>query len=131
MRSDTVRLQNGLGVFYRESGNGSVPVVFVPGWTMSSEVFEQQLACFEGSEDYRFISYDPRSHGFSSQTADGHDYLQHGEDLAQFIEALDLSGIVLAGWSFGTLATLAYVRQSGAGKVIRVYYVGWPAARQC
>lgn len=84
---------------------------------MSTRVFEQQLAEFESSDEFRFVSFDPRAQGLSSKTAGGHYYEQHGRDLHAFIEALQLDNIVLGGWSFGTLAALACVEQFGADRL--------------
>ena len=53
----------------------------------------------------------------SSKTEGGHDYRQHGRDLHAFIEALQLEDIILGGWSFGCLATLAYIHQYGADRL--------------
>ena len=108
-----VPIDSELTLYYEESGNGDLPILLVPGWTMTTRVFEHQLEFFAKSEKYRFITFDPRAHGQSSKTDDGHFYEQHGKDLHQFIEALQLKNIILGGWSFGTLATLSYVNQFG------------------
>jgi pimeloyl-ACP methyl ester carboxylesterase len=115
--SKFVELPNGLRMHYQESGTGPKVIVFVPGWTMTGDVFCRQLEFFEGSEDYRFIALDPRSHGKTIQTSHGNHYEQHGADLAEFIDALGLENVVLAGWSFATLATLSYVHQFGSLKL--------------
>jgi len=112
-----IDLPDGLRVHYQESGSGEVPVLFVPGWTMTTEVFHRQLAFFHDSADYRFITLDPRSHGLSSKSNVGNHYEQHGRDLHEFIESLALADLVLCGWSFGTLATLAYVNQFGSDRL--------------
>ena len=100
-----------LDIYYQESGYGDIPILLVPGWTMTTRAFEHQLDFFSTSEDYRFITYDPRAHGQSSKTISGHFYEQHGRDLHQFIENLELDNVILGGWSFGTLATLSYLNQ--------------------
>lgn len=82
---------------YRTAGCGSTPVIFVPGWTMSCEVYEHQLAHFADSSDYLALSYDPRAHGRSTQTPSGHYYEQHARDLRALITALRLHRIVLVG----------------------------------
>lgn len=102
---------------YVEAGSGDITVIMLPGWTMSTQVFEHQITYFKGSNKYRFISIDPRAHGLSTKTDGGHFYQQHGRDLNAFIECLDVENIVLCGWSFGTLATLSYVNQFGAERL--------------
>ena len=115
--SDKIRIDDELSIYYQSSGQGSRTLLFIPGWTMSTRVFEHQLSYFADSTDARFITYDPRSHGLSTDTAGGHYYEQHGRDLHAFIEALALDDIVLAGWSFGVLDALAYVSQFGSDKL--------------
>jgi non-heme chloroperoxidase len=112
-----VELANGLNVHYQESGKGDKPLLFVPGWTMTTDVFCRQLAFFEASTDYRFITVDPRSHGKTDVTQNDNHYEQQGRDLHEFISALALDDIVVCGWSFATLATLAYANQFGCDKL--------------
>jgi non-heme chloroperoxidase len=104
-----------LSLYVEESGHGDVTLLMVPGWTMTTEVFRHQCDFFADSQDYRFVSFDPRAHGRSSKTAGGHFYEQHGRDLKALIDLLELKNIVLCGWSFGTLAILSYLNQFGAG----------------
>lgn len=112
-----VSLRDGLDIHYQVSGRGPQTVLFVPGWTMTSDVFCRQLEFFEGSQDYRFICFDPRAHGHSTVTHDGHTYEQHGRDLQALIEKLNLEDFVICGWSFGTLTMLAYIDQFGPQKL--------------
>ncbi len=117
MVSKFTELPDGLRIHYEESGCGEKVLLFVPGWTMTTSVFERQLEFFANSRTFRFITYDPRSHGQSTVTEHGNHYEQHGTDLHNFVHALDLKNVVLCGWSFGTLATLSYVDQYGMDRL--------------
>lgn len=117
MNTEFVRIDEQLDIHYRQAGRGEQVILLLPGWTMSTRVFERQLEYFRDSTRYRFVTLDPRAHGLSSKTADGHYYEQHGRDLHAFIEALGLDGIVLGGWSFGCLATLSYINQFGSDRL--------------
>ena len=112
-----IRLDDELTVHFQRAGQGEQCVLLLPGWTMSSQVFERQLEYFDGSDQFRFISFDPRAHGLSSKTPTGHYYEQHGRDLQAFIDALELDKIVLGGWSFGCLSTLSYINQFGSERL--------------
>ncbi|MCS6825982.1 MAG: alpha/beta hydrolase [Caldilinea sp.] len=105
-----IEVEPGVELYYREVGRGT-PLIFVPGWTFTGEVFHHQLDHF--ARTHRVIALDPRSHGRSSIVCHGNDYITHAADLAKFIKALDLTDVVLIGWSFGCLATWGYVRQEG------------------
>jgi len=112
-----VKLSDELTIHYVKAGSGPNTILFAPGWSMSTACFEKQLAAFEESTEYTFVTYDPRSQGLSSKTEGGHFYQQHGRDLNAFIEALELRNIVLGGWSFGGNEVLSYVNQFGTGRL--------------
>lgn len=122
-QAETIAVSDDLTIYYETAGQGERTILFVPGWGMSSAVFERQLAHFEGSTDVRVIAYDPRGQGQSSKTEGGHHYDQRGADLHALIETLDLENIVLVGWSFGVLDQFAYISQQGTGKLDAVVIV--------
>ena len=124
--SGRVRIDDELSIYYEASGHGAATVLLVPGWTMSTAVFERQLAFFAGSAEYRFVTYDPRAHGESTRTAGGHYYARHGRDLGALVECLELERVVLGGWSFGTLEALAYVNQFGADRLAGLIMLDGP-----
>ena len=103
-----------LTIHYVSLGQGR-PLVFIPGWTMDTESFRENLGPL--SADFRAIAYDPRSHGKSSRAQSGHDYRQHGADLAAFLDELELTDVVLLGWSAGACAAYSYFEQFGYGNV--------------
>lgn len=113
-RSGYVTVAPGVELFYREKGEGT-PLVFVPGWTFSSEIFIRQL---EGlSHRYRVIAIDPRGQGRSTKTAVGNSYNTHGHDLGVFLEQRMIENAVLAGWSTGCLEVFASVRAHGVDRI--------------
>ena len=114
MTWDRVRVEEGVEIACAQRGSGQ-PVVFVPGWTMASEVFEHQVA--DLAPAFRVVTIDPRGHGRSSDAASGHTYPQQGRDLAAVLEELDLHEVNLVGWSYGALACYAYAELFGTGRV--------------
>ena len=44
--AETLKLEDELTVYYEVTGTGQIPIVFVPGWTMSTKVFDKQHAHF-------------------------------------------------------------------------------------
>ena len=116
-RAEYLEISRDLTIHYEQAGEGDMTIIFIPGWTMSTEVFVHQLAHFEGSTRFRAVSYDPRGQGRSSKPVEGHTYQQHGRDLAVFMERLGIEKVILAGWSYGVQEQLAYVNQFGADKL--------------
>ncbi|GAB4451502.1 MAG: hypothetical protein Kow0031_34040 [Anaerolineae bacterium] len=115
-----VEVDPGIELYYEERGSGQ-PIIFIPGWTFTTEVFQHQLEHF--GQSHRAITFDPRSHGRSTTTPHVNDYTTHGDDLAKLIAALELKDVVLVGWSFGCLNSWAYVRQAGLDNVKAVVSV--------
>ena len=94
----------------RGAGSGQT-IVFVPGWTFSHDVFYRQISYF--SKHYHVIAVDPRSQGLSPMTLENNNYDQHGKDLANLIDKLQLKHIILVGWSAGCFDAYAYMRAKG------------------
>jgi pimeloyl-ACP methyl ester carboxylesterase len=111
--AEYVQISPELTMHYETAGHGDKTIVFTPGWLMSANAFEKQLEHFEGSEEYTAIAYSPRSQGLSTKTMEGNTYMQHGRDLAAFMDKLELKDVTLVGWSYGVAETLSYVNQFG------------------
>lgn len=109
-----------VSLHYEQAGAGPQVVVFVPGWTMTTQFFKHQLAHYTGSKSVRFITYDPRAHGRSTKTVEGANYAAHAADLKAFIDALDLENIVLGGWSWGGVTVYEYLDAYGTDKLAGV-----------
>ena len=122
-KSEDVKVSDELTIHYQQSGSGDIAIIFIPGWTMSTDVYVHQLEHFAKSTDFRAITYDPRGQGLSTKTAEGHSYQQHGRDLAAFIDKLELKSVILAGWSYGVLDELAYIHQFGIDKLKAVVLI--------
>lgn len=115
-----VKIEPGVELFVQDVGNGD-PIVLIPGWTFTTEVFHKQVEHFQKTN--RVIAIDPRSHGRSSITMHGNDYTTHGSDLAKVIEALELKNVTLIGWSFGCLTMWEYIRQHGTQNIKALVFV--------
>lgn len=107
-------------LYYEDTGSGR-PLVFIPGWTMTTRFFEKQKAHF--SKTHRFISMDPRGQGQSEKTADKHTYEQHARDLHEFLETLNLKDAVLIGWSSGCITLFEYKKQFGNDRTDQFVFI--------
>jgi hypothetical protein len=67
-----IELEPGVEIYYEQKGDGPT-ILFVPGWTFTTEVFVNQLDKLSAS--YRVVVIDPRSHGRSTVTLEGNDYI--------------------------------------------------------
>ncbi len=106
LSSDGVRLH------YIEAGRTAQPtIVFVPGWRMPAWIWATQLTFF--SRSYHVVAFDPRGQGGSEVAATGYDPGRRGQDIAELIDRLGRSPVLLVGWSLGVLDSLAYIHTRG------------------
>jgi non-heme chloroperoxidase len=113
---------DGTNLFYKDWGTGQ-PILFAHGWPLSSDAWDQQMLFFS-QNGFRVIAHDRRSHGRSDQTFNGNNMDQYADDLAELIEALDLSDLILVGHSTGGGEVSHYIGRHGTARVAKVVLVG-------
>ena len=115
-----VGAENGLPIelHYTDHGEGQ-PVVLIHGWPLSGRSWEAQVPALIGA-GYRVINYDRRGFGQSSQPWIGYDYDTFADDLAQLIDHLDLTDVVLIGFSMGGGEVVRYLRNHGLDRVSKI-----------
>ncbi|WP_019918547.1 alpha/beta fold hydrolase [Methyloversatilis discipulorum] len=118
-----VTTRDGVQIYYKDWGpkNGQV-VVFSHGWPLSSDSWEAQML-FLASQGYRVVAHDRRGHGRSSQPWDGNDMDHYADDLAAVIQALDLKGATLVGFSTGGGEVARYIGRHGTSRVKKAVLV--------
>lgn len=115
-----VEVAPGVDLYVEQTGDGR-PLVFVPGWTMTTEVFARQVPHF--ADRYRVVTYDPRGQGRSTTTLNGNNYPQHGADLGSLIDALGLEDPVYLPWSYGCLKVWHLVRERGVDDMAGLVFI--------
>jgi len=94
---------------------------------MSGEIWEPQLRAF--SSRYRTVTLDPRAQGASEMTGEGLYLGRRGRDIGELLEHLNLTGVVLIGWSMGVREVITYVGASGTSRIAALAFVEgnlWP-----
>jgi peroxiredoxin len=120
----TVATENSADVdlFYTDQGDGQ-PVVLIHGFPLNGESWgKQQKALLDAG--YRVIAYDRRGFGASTKTAAGHDYDTYAADLHALIDTLELTDVVLAGFSMGTGEIARYLSRYGSGRIAKAIFLG-------
>ncbi|MFZ2948608.1 MAG: alpha/beta fold hydrolase [Desulfuromonadaceae bacterium] len=110
--------RRGEQLWYEERGAGC-PIVLVHGWCMSSAVWTLQLDGLSSS--MRVLAPDLRGHGRSRGISGSFNFEGFATDLVDLCEVLDLSQVVLVGWSMGAQVALqSFAELSGrlAGMVL-------------
>jgi len=113
----TLAMRDGTQIYYKDWGKGP-PVVFSHGWPLSADSWEVQMM-FLASKGFRCIAHDRRGHGRSSQPWNGNDMDGYADDLSELVEALDLKGAVLVGFSAGGGEVARYIGRHGTKRVAK------------
>jgi non-heme chloroperoxidase len=118
----TITVKDGTQIYYKDWGAGQ-PVVFSHGWPLSADAWDSQMT-FLASNGYRCIAHDRRGHGRSSQPWAGNEMDTYADDLAELIEALDLTDIMMVGHSTGGGEVARYIGRHGTARVAKAVLVG-------
>ena len=117
----TVTTRDGTQIYYKDWGSGQ-PVVFSHGWPLSADAWDDQMV-FLASRGYRCIAHDRRSHGRSSQPWNGNDMDHYADDLADLVEALDLTDAIHVGHSTGGGEVARYIGRHGTTRVAKAVLI--------
>lgn len=107
-------LKDGGHLYYEDVGSGR-PIVLLHGWGMRHDLFREQLGGL--SARFRLIAPDLRGHGDSSHLDDGQNLQTLVDDMAELIDSLDLSRMILVGWSMGAMIAWALMLRKEAARV--------------
>ena len=118
---------DGARIHYLEAGQGRpVPLVLIPGWTLTASLWREQLQQFSTSR--RVIAIDSRSQGASSIMQTGNTPERRAQDLHALMASLHIDRFVLVGWSQGAQDVAAYVQQFGTDSLAGVAFVDSPVS---
>jgi len=108
-------------IFYEDYGKGQ-PVILIHGWPLSRKTWEQQVWKLV-EEGFRCISYDRRGFGTSSSPWGDYDYTALTSDLHTLIEELDLTNVILVGFSMGGGEVVRYFTDYGANRIAKAILI--------
>lgn len=109
-------------IYYEDHGTGQ-PVVLIHGYPLNGHSWEKQERVLLQA-GYRVIAYDRRGFGQSSQPTIGYDYDTFAADLNTLFEHLNLTDVVLAGFSMGTGEVTRYLGSYGSAHVRKAVLMG-------
>ncbi len=110
-----------VNIFYQEYGSGK-PVIFIHGWPLNHEMWEYQLAELP-KHHLRCIAYDRRGFGKSDRPWESYDYNTLADDLNDLIVQLNLSSVILVGFSMGGGEIARYIGKYGEDKIEKVVLI--------
>lgn len=123
MESHTILGGGDVSLRVDETGSGR-PVLLIHGYSQSRLCWRKQTRS-DLTEDLRLVAMDNRGHGESDKPRDAYgDSGRWADDVRSVITALDLTDVVLVGWSYAGLVVLDYVEKYGTEDVAGINFVG-------
>ena len=124
MHRITVGTENSapIEIHYADHGSGQ-PVVLIHGYPLNGASWEKQERVLLQA-GYRVITYDRRGFGKSSQPTVGYDYDTFAADLNALLDHLNLTDVVLVGFSMGTGEVTRYLSTYGSTRVAKAVLMG-------
>jgi pimeloyl-ACP methyl ester carboxylesterase len=110
-----------IDLYYEDHGSGQ-PVVLIHGYPLDGRSWERQTRALLDA-GHRVVAYDRRGFGMSSKPTEGYDYDTFTADLDAVLRALDLSEVVLVGFSMGTGELARYVSRYGSDRVAKLAFL--------
>jgi non-heme chloroperoxidase len=117
----TITTSDGAEIFFKDWGEGPV-VVLCHGWPLNADSWDAQ-ALFLATNGFRVIAHDRRGHGRSSQEWSGNEMDTYADDLAALLDHLDVTGVMLVGFSTGGGEAARYIGRHGTGRVAKAVLV--------
>lgn len=106
-----IETPDGIPLYYEEHGEGET-IFLVHGWTCNVTCWWQKNISVL-ADSHHVVAFDLRGHGLSGKTDDNHSLEQYARDVRHIIESLNLTDVILVGWSMGAAITLSYYEQFG------------------
>ncbi|MBC2839862.1 alpha/beta fold hydrolase [Robiginitalea sp. SC105] len=103
--SGKVKSFDDVDIYYKIKGHGDLNLIFIPGWSQTSESWDNQYAYF--SEKYKVITLDLPGFGQSGKNREQWTMENYGLDVITLIKKLDLENVVLIGHSMGGVVALS------------------------
>src|SRR5262245_43007356 len=98
---------NGIRIHYHRTGGDKPHLILAHGASDSGLCWTRVAKQLES--DYDVIMPDARGHGLSDAPTEGYTNTDHAQDLAGFIQALNLEQPAVAGHSMGAATTLRLI----------------------
>lgn len=120
--NEFIEIEPNLRLHIRDWGEGK-PVVFIPGWPLSHEMFEYQFMHLP-KQGYRCIGITLRGFGKSSKPWGEYNYDVFADDIKKVLEALELRDVTLAGHSMGGAIALHYMARHKSERISKLALFG-------
>jgi len=108
-------------LYYEDHGTGQA-VVLVHGYPLDGSSWEKQASELRAA-GYRVVTYDRRGFGKSSKVEVGYDYETFASDLNALLTTLELTNVILVGFSMGTGEPARYATLFGTERIAKFVFL--------
>jgi non-heme chloroperoxidase len=108
-------------LYYEDLGSGQ-PIVLIDGFPLGGLAWQKQVPPLLAA-GYRVITYHRRGFGRSDRVTIGYDYDTFAADLNTLLEVLDVTDVVLSGFSMGTGEVGRYLGTYGPSRVDKAVFI--------
>ena len=108
-------------LYYEDHGTGQAAVL-IHGYPLDGSSWERQARELRAA-GYRVITYDRRGFGKSTKVETGYDYDTFASDLNEVLTALDLTDVILVGFSMGTGELARYAKLFGTDRIAKFAFL--------
>jgi non-heme chloroperoxidase len=110
-----------IDLYYEDHGSGQ-PIVLIDGFPLDGLAWDKQIPPLLAA-GYRVITYHRRGFGRSDPVTIGYDYDTFAADLNTLLEVLDVTDVVLSGFSMGTGEVGRYLGTYGPSRVDKAVFI--------
>jgi len=110
-----------IDLYYEDHGVGQ-PVVLIDGFPLHGHAWDRQVPALLAA-GYRVITYNRRGFGRSDNSTIGYDYDTFAADLNTLLEVLDVTDVVLAGFSMGNGEVGRYLGTYGPARIDKAVFI--------
>lgn len=97
IQDSLIAANDGVEIFYSQSGSGEQTLLFVHGWCINQTYWKEQIMIF--SENYKTVAIDLPGFGKSGKDRKLYSIESYADDINTVIDKLDLQNVVLIGHS--------------------------------
>jgi len=121
-RAEYIKVKQNVRLHMTDAGEGR-PVVLLPGWPLSDEMYEYQYNDLINSH-FRVIGITLRGFGKSDKPYGAYDYDVHAADIDKVLKKLDVKDVVLVGFSMGGAIAVRYLSIFKGTRVSKLVLAG-------
>jgi len=122
VRAEYIEVEPNVRLHITDGGKGR-PIVFIPGWPLSDEMYEYQYSHLI-EKNFRIIGITLRGFGKSDKPYGSYDYDVHVSDIKMVLSKLEIKDAILCGFSMGGAIALRFAAEDNGIHISKLVLAG-------